>query len=117
MLDAAQDCLDASGELARRERLRDVIVGAELETGDTIGLFIPRGEHQDRHLRLRAHLPADLEAVDARQPDVEHDEPHGVTPQLGDRFLSGAQPENAPAVLLLEVRPVSYTHLTLPTKR
>ena len=37
------------------------------------------------------------------QPDVEHDEPHRMAAQLGDRLLAGAQPDDAPAVLLLEV--------------
>ena len=103
VLDAAEDRLDARGELARRERLRDVVVGAELEAGDAVGLLVARGEHHDRHLRVRAHLPAHLEAVDPGKPDVEHDEPHRMASQLGDRLLAGADPDDRPAVLLLEV--------------
>ncbi len=97
VLDAAQDRLDARGELARRERLRDVVVGAELEAGDAVGLLVARGQHQDRHLRVRAHLPADLEAVDPRQADVEHDEPTGcrrssATASSPERIQTTVQP-------------------------
>ena len=53
---------------------------------------------------MRAHPPADLEAVDAGEADVEDDEAHGVAAQLGDGLLTRAEPENAPPVLLLEVR-------------
>ena len=59
----------------------------------TIGTF-------DDGARIAA---ADLEAVDAGQPDVEHDETHRLAPQLGDRLLPGPVPHDAPAVLLLEV--------------
>ena len=83
LLGPAEDRLDPGGELARRERLRDVVVGAELEAGDPVGLLVARGQHHDRHLRLGAHLPADLEAVDPGQADVEHDEPDRVAAQLG----------------------------------
>src|SRR5581483_8689676 len=50
-LGATQDRLDPRRQLARRERLRDVVVGAELEAGDTVGFLVTRGEHDDRHLR------------------------------------------------------------------
>src|SRR6185295_5610940 len=36
--------------LARRERLDDVVVGAELEADDAVGLFAAGGEHDDRDL-------------------------------------------------------------------
>ena len=81
----------------------DVVVGAELEARDAVGLLVARGQHHDRHLRVRAHLPAHLEAVDPGQADVEHDEPHRMAPQLGDGLLAGAEPDDAPAVLLLEI--------------
>ena len=103
LLDAAEDRLDARRELARREGLRDVVVGAELEPRDAVGLLVARRQHDDRHLRLCAHLAAHLEAVDAGQADVEDDEPHRMAAKLGDRLLAGAEPDHAPAVLLLEV--------------
>ena len=103
LLGAAEDRLDPSRELARRERLGDVVVGAELEPRDAIGLLVARGEHDDRHLRAGADPAADLEAVDARQADVEHDEADRMAAELGDRLLARPEPDDAPAVLLLEV--------------
>jgi hypothetical protein len=38
----------AREQLARRVRLRDVVVGAELETHDDVDLGVLRGEHDDR---------------------------------------------------------------------
>ena len=103
LLRAAEDRLDPRRELARRERLRDVVVGADLEPRDAIGLLVARREHDDRHLRAGADAAADLEAVDSRQADVEHDEADRVLAQLGDRLLARPEPDDAPAVLLLEV--------------
>ena len=48
-LAAAQHGLDPRRQLARRERLHDVVVGADLEPGDAVGLLVARGQHQDRH--------------------------------------------------------------------
>ena len=55
-----------------------VVVGAELEPGDAVGLLVAGGQHHDRHVRVRADPAADLEAVDAGQADVEHDQLHRV---------------------------------------
>jgi len=104
LLDAAEDRLDARRELARRERFRDIVVGSELEPRDAVGLLVARRQHDNRHLRLRAHLAAHLEAVDSGKTDVENDEPHRMAAKLGDGLLAGAKPDHAPAVLLLEIR-------------
>src|SRR3954447_10334393 len=104
LLDAPEDRLDARCELTRREGLRDVVVCTELEARHAVGLLVARGEHHDRHFRLRPHLPAHLEAVDAGEPDVEHDETDGMAAELRDRLLTRAEPDDAPAVLLLEIR-------------
>ena len=103
-LGAAEDRLHAGDELARRERLRDVVVGADLEPGDTVGLLVARREHENRHRGLRADAAADLEAVDAGQADVEHDEADRVPRELRERLLAGAHPDHAIAVTA-EVRP------------
>src|SRR6266550_6067900 len=102
-LGTTEDCLDPSRQLAGRERLRNVIVGAELEASDAVRLLVAGGEHDDRNLRAGADLAADLEAVHAGQADVEHDEAHRLATELSDRLLPGPAPEDAPAVLLLEV--------------
>ena len=38
-------------ELAQAERLRHVVVGADLEPDDRVDLGVARGDHDDRHLR------------------------------------------------------------------
>ena len=73
-LGAPQHGADAGRELARRERLRHVVVGAELEPDDPVGLLASRGEHDHRELRAGADPPAQLEAVRSGQHQVEHDE-------------------------------------------
>jgi hypothetical protein len=63
-----------TAELARIERLRHVVVGADLETGDAIGVVSARRQHDDRQIVRRANAPAHLEAVHPRQHHVEqHD--------------------------------------------
>ena len=71
---AAQQRPHAAAELADRERLRDVVVRAELEPEHLVELVVAGGQHDDRHRALRAQALADLEAVEPRQHDVEHDE-------------------------------------------
>ena len=48
-LAAPQDGLHPGDDLARRERLGDVVVGAELEAEDAVDLAVARGEEQHRH--------------------------------------------------------------------
>ena len=53
----AQDRPDARDQLARAERLGQVVVGAELEAEQLVELVVARGEHDDRDRRVaaRAH--------------------------------------------------------------
>ena len=83
---APQDGLHAAAELAHRERLRDVVVGAELEAEHLVGLLGLRGEHDDRHGAARADRAADVEAVHPRQHHVEHDEVEVVLAQPVERL-------------------------------
>ena len=71
---AAQGGPDAGDELGDLERLLDVVVGAGLEADDDIDRVGARGQHHDRDRRGPADRPADLEAVEARQHDVEEHE-------------------------------------------
>ena len=64
----------ARRELARRERLRDVVVGAELEPDDPVGLLAACGEQDHGQARAAADPAAELQPVRARQHHVEHDE-------------------------------------------
>src|SRR3546814_6212526 len=47
--DASQQCLDPREQFARAERLTQVVVGAQLQADDPIGLVGTGGEHDDRH--------------------------------------------------------------------
>ena len=71
---APQRRFDAAAELAHRERLGDVVVGADLEPGDLVGLAAFRGQHDDRHLAARAQLAADFDPVELGQHQVEDDQ-------------------------------------------
>ena len=44
---AAEHGADARDQFFRAERLDDVVVGAQLEPDDAVGLVRPRGEHDD----------------------------------------------------------------------
>ena len=71
---APQDRADARHQLAQAERLRDVVVGPELEAGDAIVLARARRQHDDGHLlqiRARSNDSADLDAVDDRQIQIQ----------------------------------------------
>ena len=52
---------DPGRQLAQAERLRDVVVGAELQPDDLVELGVLRREHDDRHAGLGADDPADLD--------------------------------------------------------
>ena len=71
---AAQDALDSRDELARVERLRHVVVGADLEPDDLVDVLIARGEHQDRNVGALADPAAELDAVSVGKIEVEDDE-------------------------------------------
>ncbi len=49
-------------------------------------------------MRARAHLAADVEAVLARQADVEQHEPDRMPLELDERLLAVAHPDHAVAV-------------------
>ena len=82
----ARDGADARDQLAQAERLHDVVVGAELEPDDPVGLLAARGDDDDRHVRALAQPPADVEPVDVGQAQVQQ---HEVGPE---RSSSAAAP-------------------------
>ena len=69
---APQHRLHPGDQLPRRERLRDVVVRAELEAEDAVDLVVAGGEHDDGQRAVGADAPAHLDAVDlAGQAEVE----------------------------------------------
>ncbi len=71
---SAQDRVHPGDDLARREWLGDVVIGAEFEAEDAVHLVVPGREEEDGDVAGGSQLPADVQARDARQTDVEDDE-------------------------------------------
>ena len=72
---AAEDDFDSRQQLAKREGLGDVVVGALLEAAHFVVLFAFRREDQDRNAQtVFADLFQDVEAVEFRQHQVEDDQ-------------------------------------------
>lgn len=63
--------MHARRQLPHRERLGHVVVGADPEPDQHVGLVVARGEHQHRHRAGGLHTAADLQSVEAGQHDVE----------------------------------------------
>ena len=64
---AAQDGADAGHQLEVVERLRDVVVGAELQALDLVHRVVARRQHHHGHVGEGADLAQDVEAVDVRE--------------------------------------------------
>ena len=73
-LDPPQQRVDAGDELARAERLGQVVVGADAEADDEVGLGVAGGEHQHRDRPVALDRSAHLEAVEAGEHEVEDHE-------------------------------------------
>lgn len=70
-LHPAQQHMHPRGQLAHGEGLGHVVVGADTEPDQHVGLVVARGEHQDGHGPLGLYPPAYFEPVEAGQHDVE----------------------------------------------
>ena len=99
-----QDGLQPGEQLARIERLRQIVVGAELEADDAVGLLALGGQHQHRHVGRRADAPAGLEAVEVGKHDVEDDRVRRAPLQLGKAGIGGRRGADRKAVALEIVR-------------
>ena len=71
---ATCDGIDAGEQLAKAERLDQVVVGTELEADDAVDLVSARADDDDRHARAGAQLAAHLEAVAVGEAQVEQHE-------------------------------------------
>src|SRR3954468_4575819 len=97
---ATEKRADTRAELADRERLRDVVIGAELQPEHLVELVVARGQHDDRHRARRPQPLADLEPVEPRQHQVEHDEVDRLLGEQPQRLLAVASLDNNISVLL-----------------
>ena len=73
-LGAAQDRSDARDHLVAAEGLDDVVVRAQAEADDLVGLGAARGQDQDRHVRAPLELTAYVETVAVGKVQVQQDE-------------------------------------------
>jgi D-alanyl-D-alanine carboxypeptidase/D-alanyl-D-alanine-endopeptidase (penicillin-binding protein 4) len=71
------DGSDARHQLSQPEGLDEVVVGAELQPDDPIGLLAPGAHDDDRHIAAGPQPTADLVAVDVGEPEVEQDDVGG----------------------------------------
>ena len=74
---AAEHGADARQQFFQVERLGDVVVGAEVEALQLVGLLRARRQHDDGRLAPFPQEPHQFEAVAAGEHDVEHDEVRG----------------------------------------
>src|SRR5206468_3187096 len=107
--DVPQRDTDAREELIDAERLRHVIVGAEVESVDLVVLAAARGEHDDWRAGELADATDDLESVAVRQVQVEHDEVGLPSLVARDRVARGLRGLHLEAVTA-EVRPERADH-------
>src|SRR4051812_4063214 len=69
---AAQDRADAGEELFYAKRLREVVVGAKVQSIDFVTLSAPGGKDDHGQFRPAAELAKHLEAVDLRHHQVQN---------------------------------------------
>ncbi len=111
-VDTAEDGLDASDELGRRERLGEVVVATQLEAEHPVDLPVARGEEDHGDLRRLAQSLAHFEPVDVGQTDVEDDETRAVRTHGLEAGLPGGSLQYAVAltgeVQVDEVRDIGF---------
>ena len=81
-----QDRTDPGHDFARLERLRNVVVGAELESGDAVDDIVAGGQHQDADVRpFGSKRPQYIEAGPAGQHHVENQQVQPVVAAVVER--------------------------------
>ena len=78
---------DARQQLARAERLGQVVVGARVERPHLVAFLVARRDDEDRAREPGAQLADDVDAVEVGQAEVEDDEVRPAA--LGDRERFG----------------------------
>ena len=74
LVGAPQHSLDAGDDLARGERLDDIVVRAHLQAQNAVDLLTARGEHDDGQRALAPHALADLHAGHTRHHLIQQHE-------------------------------------------
>jgi len=85
---APQHGFHARDQLARAERLDQVIVAAELQAGHLVVYGLLRGEEDDGHGGDLADASARLQAVHARHDYVEDDQVRAMLEKLAQAFFA-----------------------------
>ena len=68
------------------EGFGQIVVGAHFQADDAVGVLAHRGQHDDRHRRIRADTAAQAQPVFAGEHEVEHDKTDaGVLQRLHHR--------------------------------
>jgi hypothetical protein len=98
----AKDGSDSGEQFARVERFGDIVVGAEFQADDAIGLLAHGGEHDDGDFRLGAQPSGEVEAGFAGQHQVEHDKLVVAVEPGASGFLAVADGGDADALLFKE---------------
>ena len=97
---AAEERANAGHELARRERLDEVVVCAQLETDDAVLHLALSGEHDDGHVGGVANRTADALAGQLGEHEVEYDKVELVLLEFLDSGLPVAYAHDIVALAL-----------------
>jgi len=73
-IDSAEQRVHPGRQLPGAERLGKVVVRTDGEPDHQVGLRVPCREHQHGHGTIALDAPAHLEAVEAREHEIQHDE-------------------------------------------
>ena len=111
-MSTAEQGTDAGDELARRERLDQVVVGTKLEADDAILDLALGGKHDNGHIRGIADSAANALAGNLGEHKVEYNQVELVLLELLDRRLAVADANN-PVALALEIGSDSVTDCLL----
>ena len=103
---------NAGDELARRERLDEIIVGTELEADNTVLDLALGRQHDNGDIRGIANGAANALAGDLGEHKVEHNQVELMLLELLDRGLSVTDAHN-PVALALEIGSDSVTDCLL----
>src|SRR5438128_10371491 len=97
---ATQQRPHSRDDFTNRERLRKVVIGAEVQTFNSFVYIPARGEKEHRRIHaLSAHLAQDTEPVASWQHDVEYDRIVCLSENLSERRTTVVHEVN-PQILL-----------------